>query len=67
MTLFAGQNNPLAILIPKGIVHAYVNVGEVPGTIINCPNRLYCGEGRAEAPDDIRYEGESASIFRMDD
>lgn len=67
MTLFAGQDNPIAILIPKGIVHAYRNIGDVPGIIINCPNRLYGGEGRNEEPDDVRYEDNGDSIFSMDD
>lgn len=67
MTLFAGEDNPLAVLIPKGVVHAYRNIGTVSGIVINCPNRLYRGEGGREEPDDIRYEDDLQTIFKMDD
>jgi dTDP-4-dehydrorhamnose 3,5-epimerase len=67
MTLFAGEDNPLAVLIPKGIVHAYRNIGSTSGLSINCPNKLYRGKGCAEEPDDIRYENDAQTIFRMDD
>ncbi|MCA1557157.1 MAG: dTDP-4-dehydrorhamnose 3,5-epimerase family protein [Acidobacteria bacterium] len=67
MTLFVGEENPMAVLVPGGIVHAYLNVGTVPGIIINCPNRLYKGAGRREPPDEIRYEEEPDTIFRIDD
>ena len=43
MTLVVGEDNPKAVLVPKGVVHAYQNVGCVPGIVINCPNRLYMG------------------------
>jgi dTDP-4-dehydrorhamnose 3,5-epimerase len=66
-TLFVGEDNPQAVLVPGGIVHAYRNVGTVPGIIINCPNRLYRGTGRRECPDEIRYEDEPDTIFRIDD
>jgi dTDP-4-dehydrorhamnose 3,5-epimerase len=67
MTLFVGEDNPRMVLVPGGIVHAYLNVGTVPGIIINCPNRLYKGAGRVDTPDEIRYEDEPDTIFRIDD
>jgi dTDP-4-dehydrorhamnose 3,5-epimerase len=67
MTLFGGQDNPVAVLIPSGIVHAYRNIGTVPGLVINCPNRLYRGEGRLEPVDEIRHEDDPETIFSMDD
>lgn len=67
MTLLAGEDNPKLVLVPEGIVHAYRNVGTIPGIIINCPNRLYRGEGRLELPDEIRYEDDPDTIFRVDD
>jgi dTDP-4-dehydrorhamnose 3,5-epimerase len=67
MTLFAGEDNPIAVLIPKGIVHAYRNIGNVPGLVINCPNRLYMGAGRREEVDEIRHENDPDTVFRMDD
>ncbi|WP_352431630.1 dTDP-4-dehydrorhamnose 3,5-epimerase family protein [Pyrinomonas sp.] len=67
MTLFVGEDNPKAVLIPPGVVHAYRNIGHVPGIVINCPNRLYMGEGRREPVDEIRHEDDPHTIFKMDD
>jgi dTDP-4-dehydrorhamnose 3,5-epimerase len=65
-TIAAGQDNPVAVLVPKGVVHAYQNVGDVEGIVINCPNRLYMGEGKSEPVDEIRHENDSQTRFRMD-
>ena len=67
MTLSAGADDPKSVLIPKGVVHAYQNVGTVDGIVINCPNRLYMGTGRFEAVDEIRHEDDPQTIFRMDE
>ena len=67
MTLVVGEVDPKAVLIPKGIVHAYQNVGTIDGAVINCPNRLYMGGGRRERVDEIRHEDDPETIFRMDD
>lgn len=67
MTLFAGEDSPKAVVVPKGVVHAYRNVGVVPGVVVNCPNRLYMGEARREEIDEIRHEDDPDTIFRMDD
>jgi len=66
MTLSAGEDNPRAVLIPRGVVHAYRNVGDVDGVVINCPNRLYMGAGKRESVDEIRHEDSSDSIYRID-
>ena len=67
MTLIVGADNPKSVVIPKGVVHAYQNIGDVDGIVINCPNRLYMGEGRREPIDEIRHEDDPNTIFRMDD
>lgn len=67
MTLFVGADNPQAVIIPKGVVHAYKNVGSVPGMVVNCPNRLYMGEGKKEPIDEIRHEDDADTIYRIDD
>ena len=66
MTLIVGADDPKAVLVPKGVVHAYQNVGDTDGIVINCPNRLYMGEGRREQVDEIRHEDDPQTIFRMD-
>ena len=67
MTLVVGVDNPKSVLVPKGVVHAYRNVGEVQGIVINCPNRLYAGEGKGEEVDEIRHEDDPDTAFRMAD
>jgi len=66
MTLRAGADEPKAVIVPKGVAHAYQNVGEVDGIVINCPNRLYMGAGRREQVDEIRHEDDPNTPFRMD-
>ncbi len=67
MTLFVGADNPTAVIIPKGVVHAYKNVSTMEkGVVINCPNRLYMGAGKKEEIDEIRHEDDSDTIFTID-
>lgn len=66
MTLTVGESEPTAVIVPKGIVHAYKNVGSVDGMVINCPNRLYMGKDRSEPIDEIRHEDDPDTIYRMD-
>ncbi|HZG54611.1 MAG TPA: dTDP-4-dehydrorhamnose 3,5-epimerase family protein [Pyrinomonadaceae bacterium] len=67
MTLYVGADNPKAVLVPKGVVHAYRNIGSISGIVINCPNRLYMGAGKREEIDEIRHEDDPATIYRMED
>ena len=47
----------MAVWIPPGVVHAYRNVGTIPGLVFNSPNRLYAGYGKREPVDEIRRRG----------
>ena len=67
MTLVAGADDPKAVIVPKGVVHAYQNVGNSEGIVINCPNRLYKGEGYKAPVDEIRHEDDPDTIFRIND
>ena len=66
MSLDVGIDNPTAVIVPKGVVHGYKNIGEVDGMVVNCPNRLYMGKNRPEPVDEIRHEDDPGTIFRMD-
>jgi len=66
-TVVVGEDNPTSVIVPAGVVHAYQNVGNVGGLVINCPNRLYMGEGKREAIDEIRHEDDPETIYRMED
>jgi len=67
MTIYAGADSPKAVLVPKGVVHTYLNVGSVSGIVINCPNRLYMGVGKREKIDEIRHEDDPETIYRIED
>lgn len=62
----AGRDNPTALRIPPGVVHAYRCLSDVPALILNLPDRLYAGEGKAEPVDEIRYEDLPESPYVMD-
>lgn len=66
MSLDVGIDNPTAVIVPKGVVHGYKNIGEVDGMVVNCPNRLYMGKNRSEPVDEIRHEDDPDTVFRMD-
>ncbi|MDW7995994.1 MAG: dTDP-4-dehydrorhamnose 3,5-epimerase family protein [Gemmatales bacterium] len=63
----AGESQPRAVIVPPGVVHAYRNIGSVPGWVFNAPNQLYAGWKRSRAVDEIRYENDPQSPFRIED
>ena len=62
-----GESNPVMVIVPPGVVHAYKNIGAVDGLVFNAPDRLYAGAGRKEPVDEIRYELDNRSPFRIED
>ena len=60
-----GQDRPMVVVIPPGVVHAYENVGAIGGWVFNCPNQLYRGAGRQQPVDEIRHEEDPHSPFRI--
>jgi len=66
MTVYVGEDNPRSVLVPKGVVHAYRNIGQTAGIVINCPNQLFMGNAKKGPIDEIRHEDDPDTIFRMD-
>jgi dTDP-4-dehydrorhamnose 3,5-epimerase len=66
MKVAVGQSNKQAVLVPPGVVHAYKNVGTMPGWVINEPNQLYAGPCRKGPVDEIRHEHIPQSPFVLD-
>jgi len=64
--LVMGTSNPAIVLVPPGVVHGYRNEGSVPALVFNAPDRLYAGEGRREAVDEIRHEDRPDSPYLFD-
>jgi dTDP-4-dehydrorhamnose 3,5-epimerase len=55
----------LVVIVPPGIVHAYKNSGERDGMVLNFPDRLFAGWGRKEKVDEVRYEQDAGSPFKV--
>jgi dTDP-4-dehydrorhamnose 3,5-epimerase len=65
-TRIVGDEQPMAVVVPVGVVHAYKCVGTVPGLVFNGPNRLYKGPGKKEPVDEIRHEDVQGSLYRLE-
>ncbi len=61
-----GERCPAAVSVPPGVIHAYRNVGSSDAILVNCPNRLYGGEGKASPVDEIRHEESSHLVLSME-
>lgn len=60
-----GEDNPTMAIVPPGVVHAYKNVGNVDAWCINLPDKLYKGERKQEQVDEIRWENDQNSPFKI--
>ena len=67
MEVAMGVNNPGSALIPKGVVHCYRCISHDPGLVINCPDRLFMGQGKAEPTDELRHEDDPENPFVKDE
>jgi dTDP-4-dehydrorhamnose 3,5-epimerase len=67
ITIVLGKDNPGSAVIPPGVVHAYKNIGTVPGLVFNAPNRLFAGKGKKEEVDEIRHEDVTESPYQLTD
>ncbi len=66
MELEGGEDNPIYIIVPPGIVHGYKCISKKPAWCINLPNKLYKGNNKAEEIDEIRWEDKADSPFQID-
>lgn len=60
-----GEEKPIAAVVPPGVVHGYKCVSRVAGWVINFPDALYAGKGRKEPVDEIRWETDPKSPFKI--
>lgn len=65
MKVEAGEKNPSLIIVPAGVVHGYKCISDVPAYSINLPDKLYKGEGKTEEVDEIRWEQDPASPYKI--
>jgi len=62
-----GGANPGSVLVPKGVVHCYRCVSEMPGLVFNGPNRLFAGPGKKDPVDEVRHEDDPQNPFVRDE
>jgi len=63
--LIAGESNKTSIFVPPGIVHGYKAISKKGSFLINVPNKLYKGINKKEETDEIRYEQDKSSPFKI--
>ncbi len=64
--MIIGNADRLVATVPPGVVHAYKNSGDSEGMVLNFPDRLYAGWGKKEEVDEMRYENDPESPFRVE-
>ncbi len=60
-----GGEQPLSILVPAGVVHAFQNLSPERGLSLNLPNRLFRGEQRRADDGAIRHEQDQTTPFKV--
>ena len=60
-----GEQAPARIHVPRGVVHAYQNVGHTFGLVVTVTSLLFKGEGRRDPVDEIRHELNPQSPYRI--
>ena len=65
MEIEAGEDNLISVIVPPGVVHGYKCISDQPAWCINLPNKLYKGENKKEEIDEIRWEENSDSPFKI--
>ncbi len=65
MKLIVGQSNKVSVIIPPGVVHGYKSISKEGSMNINLPDKLYAGKGKKEEVDEIRYENDKNSKFKI--
>jgi len=64
MEVIGGEDNPIRVIVPPGVVHGYKNISkEVDGMVLNYPDKLYRGWDRKEEVDEIRHEDKEDEFY----
>ncbi len=60
-----GEHHPSLVIVPPGVVHGYKCVSTIPAYSINLPDTLYRGKNKSEEVDEIRWEHDPASPYKI--
>jgi dTDP-4-dehydrorhamnose 3,5-epimerase len=64
MIVVGGEDAPLLVIVPPGVVHGYKNISMTAGgMVLNFPDRLYRGPHKKDEVDEIRHEDEGDEFF----
>jgi dTDP-4-dehydrorhamnose 3,5-epimerase len=59
-----GENNPVRVIVPPGVVHGYQNISpSIDGMVLNYPDKLYRGWENKEEVDEVRHEDEKDDFY----
>jgi dTDP-4-dehydrorhamnose 3,5-epimerase len=59
-----GENNPMRVIVPPGVVHGYQNISpSIDGMVLNYPDKLYRGWENKEKVDEVRHEDEKDDFY----
>jgi len=62
--VFSGEDNPLLVIVPAGVVHGYKNISKtVRSMVLNYPDALYRGRGKKGPVDEVRHEDKGDEFF----
>lgn len=60
-----GAQAPTRLHVPRGVVHAYQNVGPTEGLVVTVTSLLFKGAGRRDPVDEIRHELNPQSPYKI--
>lgn len=63
--MIVGESNPAGVIVPPGVVHGYKCL-KGPAYSFNLANTLYRGADKKEEVDEIRWEKDPNSPFKID-
>ena len=64
MEIWGGENNPVRVIVPPGVVHGYQNIStSIDGMVLNYPDKLYRGWKKKEEVDEVRHEDKEDEFY----
>jgi len=63
--IVAGESNPCTVIVPPGVVHGYKCISELGAWSVNLPDKLYKGDKKLAEIDEIRWEVNPASPYKI--
>ncbi len=60
-----GASKPCIVIVPPGVVHGYKCISQEGALSINLPDKLYRGKNKSEEVDEIRWEKDGSSPYKI--